>query len=157
MKHFVLISILLFFLASCKKEAETPTVIPSQKIEIKDVSNSECKNVTQKSVLWEQESIRLQMLSPKELKITHYNTIFNCCPGELKVEKLVVGDTLKLNEYITEGFCNCICPYDITCTLYGVNYQNYVFKILKENVGHYQFNMTLSADLDTTVVINPFI
>ncbi len=153
MKHFILISILLFFLASCKKESEIPTVISPQKIEIKDVSSSGCKDVTQKSALWEQESIRLQMLSSGALKVTHYNTVFNCCPGELKVENQLVGDTLKLNEYVTEGLCDCICPYDIEFTLNRVGYQNYVFQILKEDLEYYQFNMTLSADLDTTLLI----
>ncbi len=142
MKILKIMIFCIVFFGSCKKEIQN-------EIEVKNVFYSDCKDNSE-----EQESIRLEVSMQGELRVTHNNTIFNCCSDELKIDVSLNENILIFNEHSTKSLCNCICPYDIGCTLDEVTNKEYIFRILKENLEYYEFNVTLSSNLDTTIIIN---
>ena len=41
--------------------------------------------------------------------------MFNCAPGELKIEATIDGNVIKILEMEETALANCICPYDLYC------------------------------------------
>lgn len=151
MKYLKLTSLLFIatlFFASCDKDK-------TEVFGVKDFTHSDCKNNSKKNFLNEPETITLKTIGENELKITRKNVTFNCCPGELKVETSLIGDTLTLKEYSTENSCNCICPYDLEYTIEELEYGNVVFLITtKDYYESYRFKFNLNSNTDTTITIN---
>jgi len=153
MTYIKLASILIItatIITNCKKEK-------MKIIGIKDFYHSDCKNSSSKTFLGKPETITLKTINENELKITRENVIFNCCPGELKAETTITGDTLKLKEYSAENSCNCVCLYDLEYTIKNLEYSNFLFLITTKDYYEsyrFKFNFDFNSKTDTTIIIN---
>ncbi len=121
---------------------------------VKDFSHSECKNSSQKSFLFEPETITLKTVNANKLKIIHSNAIFACCPnGKLKAEASFTNDTILLNEYATDLTCDCLCPYDLKYTIGKLDYGKYIVNMQIMKSDYFTFNINFNSNTDTTIII----
>ncbi len=67
--------------------------------------------------------------STQKLKLTHKNTVFNCCPGNLYCTVNQQGDTLVVEEYESQAACNCICLFDLDIEIENLENKTYLLTI----------------------------
>ncbi|MBN2724988.1 MAG: hypothetical protein JXR95_13040 [Deltaproteobacteria bacterium] len=80
------------------------------------------------------------------LQISHVNAIFNCCPDEtlgLTGDLTVDGTQLTLTESDNGGNCNCVCPYDLSYDISGLENGSYT-------LGVEPFSQLLELDLNSS-------
>ncbi len=150
-KLIALLSVTIGLLfASCEKmEIEFSG---TETFEIKNLTHSDCKNSNKKSS--ETESITLKTIDENELKITHNNVVFPCCPnGEFKAEAYRSNDTIFLNEYYTDNTCNCLCPYDLDYTIGPLEYGKYTVVLQLYNDDYFTFKFNFKSNTDITIKI----
>jgi len=102
-------------LASCKKEE---TIV--RQISLTDVGFSDCKATENGTATTGDEQVEYSYEEGSLLHFVHRNVIFNCCQSEnnLTVEVSLSGDSIIVHEFEKEpALCNCICPYDMECTI----------------------------------------
>ncbi len=138
----------IFF--SCDKEDE---VLPAMTAE--NIQFSDCKNTKNATVGYEGESFEYVYETGNKIKLTHKNVYFNCCQTEnnLQIETSLSGDSLIVNEFEKEpGICNCICPYDMECTLGPLATKTYWLIMKKQGTETFrikvEFNKKLSGSLN---------
>ena len=62
------------------------------------------------------------------LWITHQNALYACC-AKYKVNILTTPNGFDLLEYEIGPTCDCLCSYDITTTIYGIQPGTYVIRV----------------------------
>ena len=62
------------------------------------------------------------------LWITHQNALYACC-AKYKVNILTTPSGFDLLEYEIGPTCDCLCLYDITTTIYGIQPGTYVIRV----------------------------
>lgn len=72
------------------------------------------------------------------LSVTHNNAAFNCCPGELECDVIVVGDTLVIKEKEEAALCDCDCLYDLSIEVRNLDMESYIIKIVEPYCGDQQ-------------------
>ena len=65
----------------------------------------------------------------------HVNAVFNCCPGTIKSDLSVVGNTITIVETETDPQCKCICDYDLSSVGLHLNTEHIL--IFCNNKGEY--------------------
>ncbi len=145
MKSVSFISLALAFallFSACKKDEHL--------FETQNVSFSECKAGQR----FAEESVHLKMLSDNILKLTHINSIFNCCPEELSSSASLENNVIYIKEKESgDLMCDCLCYYDMSIELKGLEQQNYTFRIEKHDELYYEFKLNITAHLDTVIPI----
>ncbi len=82
--------------------------------------------------------------SNNELILEHINAGFNCCPDSLYCDVSLSSDTIIIQEFENGSLCNCLCLYDLTIKLYGVESKTYVVKFIEPYAGDMEkFNFEL--------------
>ncbi|MHC1705489.1 MAG: hypothetical protein AB9846_16435 [Tenuifilaceae bacterium] len=115
------------------------------------VSNTICKNQmltkNQNSFVENNQScIRyVYVESTQTLRITHENSGFNCCPGELSVNIKIDGNTITIEELEELPECHCLCLYDLEIEVYNVKPLQYLLIIQEPYIGE---NEPLSFIID---------
>ncbi|MBN2610387.1 MAG: hypothetical protein JXB00_02420 [Bacteroidales bacterium] len=66
-----------------------------------------------------------------KLNIKHINAGFNCCPEKLSCTFSLVGDTVTIEEAEEDGFCDCLCLYDLDIEVTGIGAKGYVLKFVE--------------------------
>jgi hypothetical protein len=81
---------------------------------VRDVATSGCKssNYTRSEY---PECFEFKALDGGYLSVNHVNALFNCVPGELKMEATIDGNVIKILETEEKSLANCVCPYDLYC------------------------------------------
>ena len=114
--YFLVMSILLmlaFGMSNCSSDSDD-TVDNQKEIELKNFSNTGCKNrYMSRAEDDSKEIIEYSVLHDGYLYIYHRNVFFNCCPGTIGADIQVEGNKIIIGEYETEAMCNCVCPYDL--------------------------------------------
>ena len=59
------------------------------------------------------------------------NFQFNCCPREILTDLATEGVTFRISIDEAEAGCNCLCPYDINCSITGVSPGTYIIEVYK--------------------------
>lgn len=82
------------------------------------------------------------------LLITHVNSAFNCCPGELTADVTISGSLIIIEEYEQEAACRCNCLYDLEYRIEDVETGIYSIKIITpyvEENEQLEFSIDLSS------------
>ncbi len=141
--------ITVLIIVSCNKSDDN---LNTGNVKLTNYSHSECKSGNKESLV--PESLVLKAISSNQLSITHKNTVFNCCPGEIKAEINVEQNLITLREYETESLCDCVCPYDLFLTLSQLVQKEYTIKIIKAGLNHFEYTFIFSPGLDTSIPVN---
>ncbi len=120
--------------------------------ELIDFSHSGCKNQT-KGIASEKEFLELKAVG-KHLKITHKNTIFNCCPDELFVTAKIKKNIITLEEVEKGASCNCICPYDLEYKTDKLFYGKYHIILKQYNENLIEFDLNFQPNAEKVIIIN---
>ena len=100
-------------LMSCSSDSDD-TVDNQKEIELKNFSNTGCKNrYMSRAEDDSKEIIEYSVLHDGYLYIYHRNVFFNCCPGTIGADIQVEDNKIIIGEYETEDECDCVCPYDL--------------------------------------------
>jgi hypothetical protein len=70
-----------------------------------------------------------------KLYLKHYNTAFNCCPGNLSCIVSVQNDTIIIQETEQYIMCDCDCLYDLDIAVYNVENQTYILRFIEPYTG----------------------
>ena len=116
-KNFFLVMstllMLAFGMSNCSSDSDD-TVDNQKEIELKNFSNTGCKNrYMSRAEDDSKEIIEYSVLHDGYLYIYHRNVFFNCCPGTIGADIQVEGNKIIIGEYETEDECDCVCPYDL--------------------------------------------
>jgi hypothetical protein len=132
---------------------------PYEEIKIKDFSYQGCKEIVTsftKSAESE-ESIEYRAIGDGFLRIKHVNAVFNCCPGTIKSDLSVVGNTITIVETETDPQCKCICDYDLEYTLGPLSSNTEYILIFCNNKGEYlRFSIKYKSFLEGKVIVKKF-
>lgn len=126
----------LFSITGCDKK---DNLLDTREIEIDNVKHGGCKT-RKETKTSENEKIYLKAISASQLKVVHYNVVFNCCPEELIVECEKDGNTLYIVEKELKPGCKCLCPYDLEFVINSLTAQTYTLKIKGYKPFDIQFN-----------------
>lgn len=77
------------------------------------------------------------------LTVIWHDMIANCCPEGFESNINLEGNTIIFDAHETEGWCDCLCPYDITTTYEGVAPGHYTISFRQYS---YEY-MTAEVDL----------
>lgn len=81
---------------------------------VRDVAISGCKSTSHTRSGYP-EYFEFKALDGGYLSVNHVNALFNCVPGELKMEATIDGNVIRILETEESSLANCICPYDLYC------------------------------------------
>lgn len=131
--NLILLTIFIFLLPSCENEenSEKPSTLTGELS-----SYSDCKSLKTVQV----ENDTPDSLSCVEysfdpntnlLTIQHINAGFNCCPENLYCDVTLNNDTIIIQEFESDGFCDCNCLYDLDIELNGIDSKKYQVKFIE--------------------------
>ena len=167
-KNYLLVigaAVMLFVgMSSCSSDSENEGSAEPSNFHVRNVANSGCKasvgarEVT-RSLDATQKYIEYKALTDGYLSINHVNAMFNCEPGELKMQATVSGNEIKILETEEQALANCICHYDLYCEVGPLSDCEYTVVIYQDDTfdnvepGEYvRFNISykngLSGKLD---------
>ena len=118
MKKYQLLWIVcgLLTIVGCTNDGDNPVEFPKT-IELKNFSNSGCKSGavrTRSNDDARKEIFKYSCIHEGYLYVTHQNAMFNCCPEALGADISVEDNQITVGEYESDGYCDCICPYDLS-------------------------------------------
>jgi hypothetical protein len=90
------------------------SIIVTGDFHVRDVANSGCKSTSHTRSEYP-EYFEFKACDGGYLSVNHVNAMFNCAPGELKIEATIDGNVIKILETEETSLANCICPYDLYC------------------------------------------
>ena len=110
-------------------------------VQVRNFANSGCKNAgtarTRGGLFpGRPEYIEYKAINDGYLSVNHVNAMFNCEPGELKMQATLEGHNIKILETEEQSFANCICPYDLYCEVGPLSDGDYTVIICK---GSYEY------------------
>ena len=142
----LLISVLVIF--GCDEENNSNT---EQLITGNVISQTDCKNF--KSSFTENDQSCIQYYyneSSKTLHLTHINTGFNCCPGNISCSVSIADQTVTITEKEEAALCDCNCLYDINIDIYQVERKIYSIIIVEPYIGD-QDVLEFDIDLSNSI------
>ena len=107
------LAILLLTLCGCSNDESTKGA-SNGPFSVRDVANSGCKSTSHTRSEYP-ECFEFKALDGGYLSVNHVNALFNCAPGELKIEATIDGNVIRILETEEKSLANCICPYDLYC------------------------------------------
>ena len=107
------LAILLLSLCGCSSD-ESIKGASNGPFSVRDVANSGCKSTSHTRSEYP-EYFEFKACDGGYLSVNHVNAMFNCAPGELKIEATIDGNVIKILEMEETALANCICPYDLYC------------------------------------------
>lgn len=124
---------------------------------VRDVATSGCKssNYTRSEY---PECFEFKALDGGYLSVNHVNALFNCVPGELKMEATIDGNVIRILETEESSLANCICPYDLYCEVGPLSNGDYKVLIYRWafEIPFQQYSITYHKGLNTKldVIVN---
>ncbi len=78
----------------------------------------------------DRECFKYRYDGASSLELDHINTAFNCCPEEIVADITIENDTIIISESETGGLCDCICLFDLSYKISGLEPSEYtiIFK-----------------------------
>ena len=99
------------------------------------VGGAECKSYGAKDDTLEQDCIVYDYDGEGTLNLTHVNDMFNCCPESLYITVNVEDNVISVDEYETDGLCDCICMFDLEYRI--INLSPGIYTLNVNNVYYY--------------------
>jgi hypothetical protein len=87
------------------------------------------------------------------LIVNHKNAYFCCEQNEIAGEVRFEGNTIFLSESEKNPIANCICPYDLTFAIEGLQEGKYHVIVVKDGLERKDFHIELRSS-EGTVVVN---
>ena len=87
------------------------------------------------------------------LIVNHKNAFFCCEQDEIAGEVRFEGNTIFLSESGMNPIANCICPYDLTFAIEGLQDGKYHVIVVKDGLERKDFHIELRSS-EGTVVVN---
>lgn len=87
------------------------------------------------------------------LIVNHKNAFFCCEQNEIAGEVRFEGNTIFLSESEKNPIANCICPYDLTFAIEGLQDGKYHVIVVKDGLERKDFHIELRSS-EGTVVVN---
>ena len=87
------------------------------------------------------------------LIVNHKNAFFCCEQDEIAGEVRFEGNTIFLSESEKNPIANCICPYDLTFAIEGLQEGKYHVIVVKDGLERKDFHIELRSS-EGTVVVN---
>ena len=86
------------------------------------------------------------------LIVNHKNAYFCCEQNEIAGEVRFEGNTIFLSESEKNPIANCICPYDLTFAIEGLQEGKYHVIVVKDGLECKDFHIELRSSEGTVVV-----
>jgi len=101
---------------------------------IVDYHNSGCKDDDSKD---RGDDTFVALYQKNILFLFHYNATYNCCIEEIAITMQVDNHTIYIyeEEKLENGGCKCLCEYDLTTQIAGLNPGTYLVKFLNQLTG----------------------
>ena len=112
-KYLIALFCLCFLFTGCSSD-ESIKGASNGPFSVRDVANSGCKSTSHTRSEYP-EYFEFKACDGGYLSVNHVNAMFNCVPGELKIEAIIDGNVIKILEMEETALANCICPYDLYC------------------------------------------
>ena len=96
------------------------------------------------------ESIVCQAMDDGCLYIRHENAIYNCEPDKIDITISTERRTIVLTEKEVNPKANCICPYDLECTIGGLTNGEYTLIVYRsdDTSPYAKFSFNYNSDLE---------
>lgn len=149
-------AVMLFVgMSGCSSDRENEGSADPSNFHVRNFANSGCKTwvgareVT-RSLDATREYIEYKALADGYLSLNHVNAMFNCEPGELKMQATVSGNEIRIIETEKQSLANCICNYDLYCEVGPLGNGNYTVIICRDSYeGEYaRFNISYKSGLN---------
>ena len=129
--------------------SDDDSIIVTGDFQVRDVANSGCKSASHTRSEYP-EYFEFKACDGGYLSVNHVNALFNCVPGELKIEATINGNVIKILETEETALANCICPYDLYCEVGPLNSGDYKVVIYRGSfeVPFRQFSITYNKRLN---------
>ena len=142
----------LLALAGCTMDADN-SVTKEREIELKNFSNSGCKSAYVRTRSYydiRKEVFNYSCIHEDYLYVTHQDAWFNCCPEALGANIGIEDNQIKVSEYESGGYCDCICPFDLSYEIgplvEGNTYVIYIgHKGAEMKVAEFEFHNSMSG------------
>ena len=122
-----------------------------------EVVNYTCSGClkTKSTMDTDQEYVTYTYEAGNQLKLTHTNAHFNCCPGDAGIitDVELSGDSIMLNEYELEGQCKCMCPYELTTLIGPLLFREYWIMYSTEGQETVRFKINFRKGLSGEIEI----
>ena len=130
------------------------SIIVTGDFHVRDVANSGCKSTSHTRSEYP-EYFEFKACDGGYLSVNHVNAMFNCAPGELKIEATIDGNVIRILETEETSLANCICPYDLYCEVGPLGNGDYEVVIYRGSfeIPAHKFSITYNKRLDTKLEI----
>jgi len=141
MKIFGLIAVAVIFCLAFSCEEENNNQANPVDLNVKDISDSGCKNFDIKCTS-DEGCVNYYTVNEKYLKFERTNAAFNCCIDFVIIDsKLDSVNTITITEQENAGYCDCICLYDIEYTVGPLDYGQYDIIIIEQSFDTLNFSV----------------
>jgi hypothetical protein len=160
---FVIGAALMLFvgMSGCSSDSENEGSADPSTFHVRNFANSGCKasvGVREMTRSWDdtQEYIEYKALKDGYLSLNHVNALFNCEPGELKMQAIVSGNEIRILETEEQALANCICHYDLYCEVGPLSNGNYTVIICRGSyeVEYARFSISYKSGLNGKLDFN---
>ena len=122
----ILILGLLITVISCEKEN---TGSKTDKLSIKSISFTECKDDSEKSTSTF-SCLSLKAVENNYLEIQHQNTMFCCGTEQVEIKAEIKNDTILISEIDLGPFTYCYCWHDLNFEIGPLEKKTYFMQII---------------------------
>ncbi len=147
-KSILIAAIMIFFFLGCGDKSTNQQSGPA----LSSIAYGDCKVFIEKPgdvIVPPVECLEYQYDGSDTLRLTHINSLFNCCPDDLTAEITVEGESIVIieREDLTSGGCDCTCYYDVDMKITGIIPGIYAVSVY----GPYQDTARLQLYLDLSI------
>ena len=130
-------------------------------IRVRNFANTGCKPAEARSEgrlqdRFGPEYIEYKGMEDGYLSIKHVNAMFNCFPGELRMEATISGNEISIieeNHHETDDYISaaCECPYDLYCEVGPLTASQYTIVVYRKSYKlreHARFGISYAKSLN---------
>ena len=149
---------LVLALSACQEKAGPGIVEAALDTTTVQAEHSGCKDISSAGSLgsadFGPECMEWSFDGAGTLSLTHVNAVYNCCIDSVMVTVIVGNQVIAIveKEYLENGGCDCICPYDLEYQVGDVDPRTYTLTLLSDNefAGGLEQRLEFTLDLNST-------
>lgn len=130
----------------------------SNQIHSRNINSSGCKTVgsnakSTNGLVAGPETITLSAREGGWMLVEHNNSMFNCCTEQFIVKISSVDNTILVDEDEDNHSCNCVCPFDVSYEIGGLEKDVYTLVIRKGGLELLKEKIVYTNELKKTFTI----